>query len=653
MNQQLKSQLGKLCKDSGIKWVNALPLVLHNLRACPRGNLNLSPYELLFGRPSPVYNTQFPPSELEVGESELTKYIIQLQKQLIVLHRYAAGSQNIPLDENIHPFQPGDWVLAKTYQKVPLQPTWEGPYQVLLTTPTSVKVAEKSAWLHHTRCKPASPPDSATDNAPYSTPPQPAGDDTDAEANQQTGPDRGTHRAQQPGPDRGTNRALQTGPDRGTNRALQTGPASTPTPTHWTSEIVTTTDNREQPPIRLQLRLQIEHQYLDFGIVDMVKRGTLDRLGDFDFCVPETRVLLRHSILPTLTTHQTWELFIRSPTYTPLGKLIVSRDGPWNRARCINGSYTLFSDGVPQQSLNWTILDNGGGESVYTDRNHPTDRLIHGFYCQRVDSVPRPTTLQGVCLRRTPSTPRARHLDKGELSISEPPTNHDLLSAWHSNTYVKLVSEIAKQTTTTDDCWICANDCAHLRSGIPFLGVPLTLQQHLSADVQSWNLTAVNLTHQYIYLTGPTKSDLCRKFSGNDRMIGESTCKYIIDITLTGSNHVDILKLTDILLTFMEESNAATQSILTELMEVRQMAIQNRLALDYILASTGGVCALVGTECCTYISDQTLNITGHLNNIHKLTDELRDIQHEGLSDAQFWSWLPGSGWIKQLLGNGL
>ncbi|CAI5786773.1 Hypothetical predicted protein [Podarcis lilfordi] len=103
----------------------------------------------------------------------------------------------------------------------------------------------------------------------------------------------------------------------------------------------------------------------------------------------------------------------------------------------------------------------------------------------------------------------------------------------------------------------------------------------------------------------------------------------------------------------MEESNAATQSILTELTEVRQMAIQNRLALDYILASTGGVCALVGTECCTYVSDQTLNITGHLNNIHKLTDDLRNIQHEGLSDTQLWSWLPGTAWIKQLLGNGL
>uniref|UniRef100_A0A670J9F9 Gag-Pol polyprotein n=1 Tax=Podarcis muralis TaxID=64176 RepID=A0A670J9F9_PODMU len=242
MNQQLKSQLGKLCKESGIKWVNALPLVLHNLRACPRGNLKLSPYELLFGRPSPVYNTQFPTSELEVGESELTNYVIQLQKQLITLHRYAASGQNIPLDENVHPYQPGDWILAKTYHKVPLQPTWEGPYQVLLTTPTSVKVAEKTAWLHHTRCKPASAPEPASDDSPYCTPGRPTDKDTDTEDDQQTGPDRGTHRAQQTGPDRGTNRAQQTGPDQ---------PHSS---THWTSEIIPATDQDDQPPIRLKLR---------------------------------------------------------------------------------------------------------------------------------------------------------------------------------------------------------------------------------------------------------------------------------------------------------------------------------------------------------------------------------------------------------------
>ncbi|XP_033018354.1 zinc finger and SCAN domain-containing protein 12-like [Lacerta agilis] len=58
--------------------------------------------------------------------------------------------------------------------------------------------------------------------------------------------------------------------------------------------------------------------------------------------------------------------------------------------------------------------------------------------------------------------------------------------------------------------------------------------QYLSANVAAWNLTAVNLTHQYIYLTGPTSGDLCRKFVGDERMIGDSTCKYSIAISLSG-----------------------------------------------------------------------------------------------------------------------
>ncbi|XP_077782873.1 protein NYNRIN-like [Podarcis muralis] len=231
MNQEIKTQLGKLCRLTGLKWVNALPLVLHNIRSAPTGPLKLSPYELLFGRPPPVYNTQFPLSELELGEAELTNYVIQLQTQLQRLHHYAAiEGQNLPIDVHAHSFHPDDWILVKVYQKEPLQPAWEGPYQVLLTSPTAVKVGEKNSWLHHTRCKSSPPPqeteESDGEDFTFSTPPAPPTSYIDDD-DQQTAPDRGHIRAQQTGPaDRGQGRAQQTGPaDRGQDRAQQTGPA--------------------------------------------------------------------------------------------------------------------------------------------------------------------------------------------------------------------------------------------------------------------------------------------------------------------------------------------------------------------------------------------------------------------------------------------
>lgn len=53
MNGEIKKHLLKLVIETKMPWVRLLPLALGRIRARPRGDIQLSPFELMFGIPYP------------------------------------------------------------------------------------------------------------------------------------------------------------------------------------------------------------------------------------------------------------------------------------------------------------------------------------------------------------------------------------------------------------------------------------------------------------------------------------------------------------------------------------------------------------------------------------------------------------------------
>lgn len=84
----------------------------------------------------------------------------------------------------------------------------------------------------------------------------------------------------------------------------------------------------------------------------------------------------------------------------------------------------------------------------------------------------------------------------------------------------------------------------------------------------------------------------------------------------------------------------------TELQAIKEMVLQNRMALDLLLAASGGVCAVVGDQCCTYIPDHSHNYTLIRQRLKALKAEIEKHQSNGIfSNFDLSSWFLSGGWF--------
>uniref|UniRef100_A0A674K7X4 Uncharacterized protein n=1 Tax=Terrapene triunguis TaxID=2587831 RepID=A0A674K7X4_9SAUR len=91
---------------------------------------------------------------------------------------------------------------------------------------------------------------------------------------------------------------------------------------------------------------------------------------------------------------------------------------------------------------------------------------------------------------------------------------------------------------------------------------------------------------------------------------------------------------------YANETLAIEMSLNSGLYQLRLLSLQNRQALDYVLASQGGVCALIGIECCTYVLENSQDINKHVLSAEQAFEQWKAQEREPTVFYSLWSWLP-------------
>ena len=101
-------------------------------------------------------------------------------------------------------------------------------------------------------------------------------------------------------------------------------------------------------------------------------------------------------------------------------------------------------------------------------------------------------------------------------------------------------------------------------------------------------------------------------------------------------------------LTVLSDSNQAISLLNSEVSTMRKAVLQNCTAPDILTASQGGTCAIIQTECCVFIPDESSNTTCLMNHMKNQISALSDPFPNPDDLLENWFGV-GRSWLKYLL----
>ena len=86
----------------------------------------------------------------------------------------------------------------------------------------------------------------------------------------------------------------------------------------------------------------------------------------------------------------------------------------------------------------------------------------------------------------------------------------------------------------------------------------------------------------------------------------------------------------------LQDSQKAISALNAEQAQIRKVLLQNRLALDILTDAHGRTCAIIHTQCCTYIPDLSTVVTHFTKHMTTMTGAMETPE---ASIASLWETL--------------